>query len=107
MSSIGLASGSPKPVSVMLKSVGFVVIIASFALKLILALVLGVLSAPAYTVNVDYDENLLEYVSSQGGTANNTGSKVIVVYYYNAGGTDAPRTNMSITFKAKEGENCG
>lgn len=57
----------------------------------------------AYTVNVDYDENLLEYVSSQGGTANNTGSKVIVVYYYNAGGTDAPRTNMSITFKAKEG----
>lgn len=56
----------------------------------------------AYTVNVDYDENLLEYVSSQGGTANNTGSKVIVVYYYNAGGTEAPRNNMSITFKAKE-----
>lgn len=57
----------------------------------------------AYTVNVDYDENLLEYVSAEGGTANNTGSKVIVVYHYNAGGTDAPRTNMSVTFKAKEG----
>ncbi len=57
----------------------------------------------SYTVNVDYDDNLLEYVSAEGGTANNTGSKVIVVYYYNAGGTDTPRTNMSITFKAKEG----
>ena len=56
----------------------------------------------AYTVNVDYDENLLEYISAEGGTANNTGSKVIVVYHYNAGVDTAPRNNMSITFKAKE-----
>lgn len=57
----------------------------------------------AYTVNVDYDENLLEYISAEGGTANNTGTKVIVVYHYNAGVDPAPRNNMSITFKAKEG----
>lgn len=57
----------------------------------------------AYTVNVDYDENLLEYISAEGGTANNTGSKVIVVYHYNAGVDIAPRNTMSITFKAKEG----
>lgn len=57
----------------------------------------------AYTVNVDYDENLLEYISAEGGTANNTGSKVIVVYHYNAGVDPAPRSTMSITFKAKEG----
>lgn len=56
----------------------------------------------AYTVNVDYDENLLEYVSAEGGTANNTGSKVILTYYYNAGGTEAPRNSASVTFKAKE-----
>lgn len=57
----------------------------------------------AYTVNVDYDENLLEYVSSQGGTANNTGSKVILTYYYNAGADSSPRNSASVTFKAKEG----
>ena len=56
----------------------------------------------AYTVNVDYDENLLEYVSSQGGTANNTGSKVILTYYYNAGADSTPSTSASISFKAKE-----
>ncbi len=56
----------------------------------------------AYTVNVDYDENLLEYVSTEGGTANNTGSKVILTYYYNAGADSAPRNSASVTFKAKE-----
>lgn len=56
----------------------------------------------AYTVNVDYDENLLQYVSVEGGTANNTGSKVILTYYYNAGADSAPRNSASITFKAKE-----
>lgn len=57
----------------------------------------------SYTVNVDYDDNLLEYVSANGGTANNTGSKVIVVYHYNQGVDTSARTNMSVTFKAKEG----
>lgn len=57
----------------------------------------------SYDVNVDYDDNLLQYVSVDGGTANNTGSKVLVSYFYNAAQDAAPRTSMSITFKAKEG----
>lgn len=57
----------------------------------------------SYDVNVDYDDNLLQYVSVDGGTANNTGSKVLVSYFYNAAQDPAPRTSMSITFKAKEG----
>lgn len=56
----------------------------------------------SYDVNVDYDDNLLQYVSVDGGTANNTGSKVLVSYFYNAAQDPAPRTSMSITFKAKE-----
>lgn len=56
----------------------------------------------AYTVNVAYDNNLLEYVSANGGTANDTGTQVIVVYHYNAGVDTSARTNMSVTFKAKD-----
>jgi len=56
----------------------------------------------AYTFDVAYDNNLLEYVSAEGGTANDTGTKVRVYYFDQTGGT-SPRTNMSVTFKAKEG----
>lgn len=56
----------------------------------------------SYTVDVAYDNNLLEYVSSEGGTANDTGAKVRVYYFDQTGGS-SPRNNMSITFKAKEG----
>lgn len=57
----------------------------------------------SYGVNVDYDDNLLEYVSVEGATANNTGTSVRTEYHYNASSGEAPRTTMSITFKAKEG----
>lgn len=55
----------------------------------------------AYTVHISYDNNIFEYVSAEGGTANNTGSKVIVTFHDTTGGTN-PRSNMSVTFKAKD-----
>ena len=55
----------------------------------------------AYTFDISYDNNIFEYVSADGGTANNTGDKVKVVFHDSTGGTN-PRTNMSVTFKAKE-----
>lgn len=55
----------------------------------------------AYTVHVSYDNNIFEYVSAEGGTANDTGSKVIVTFHDTTGGTN-PRSNMSVTFKAKD-----
>lgn len=54
----------------------------------------------AYTFNFAYDNNIFEYVSVDGGTANDTQDKVIVTYYDSTGGNN-PRSNMSITFKAK------
>lgn len=54
-----------------------------------------------YTVKVAYDNNIFEYVSVEGGTANDTTDKVNVVFHDDTGGTN-PRNNMSITFKAKE-----
>lgn len=56
----------------------------------------------SYTFNIDYDDALFEYVSVEGATANNTGTKVIATYYDSTGGTN-PRTSMSVTFKAKDG----
>jgi len=55
----------------------------------------------AYTFDFAYDKNIFEYVSVDGGTANDTTDKVIVTYYDSTGGSN-PRSNMSITFKAKE-----
>lgn len=57
-------------------------------------------SLGAYTFDISYDNNLFEYVSADGGTANNTGDKVRVVFFDSTGGTN-PRTNMSVKFKAK------
>lgn len=54
----------------------------------------------AYTFEVSYDNNIFEYISAEGGTANDTTDKVKVVYHDSTGGTN-PRTNMSVTFKAK------
>ena len=56
----------------------------------------------AYTFDVAYDNNLLEYVSAEGGTPSDNGTRVRVTFYDSTGGT-SPRTNMSVTFKAKEG----
>lgn len=54
-----------------------------------------------YTVKIAYDNNIFEYVSVDGGTANDTTDKVNVVFHDQTGGT-SPRNNMSVTFKAKE-----
>lgn len=54
-----------------------------------------------YTVKVAYDKNIFEYVSVDGGTANVLADKVNVVFHDATGGS-APRSTMSITFKAKE-----
>ena len=56
----------------------------------------------AYTFDINYDNNLFEYVSVDGGTENNTGSKVRVTYYDSTGGSNS-RDYMSIIFKAKDG----
>lgn len=55
----------------------------------------------AYTVDVAYDNNLFEYVSSEGGTSNDTGTKVRTIFYDTTGGAN-PRSNLSVTFKAKD-----
>lgn len=56
----------------------------------------------AYTLNFAYDNKLFDYVSTDGGTANNTGDKVIVTFYDTTGGSN-PKNSMSIKFKAKTG----
>lgn len=55
----------------------------------------------AYTVDIAYDSNLFEYVSSEGGTENDNGTRVRVYYFDQTGGS-SPRRNMSVTFKAKD-----
>lgn len=55
----------------------------------------------AFTVDVAYDNNLFEYVSSEGGTSNDTGTKVRTIFYDTTGGAN-PRSNLSVTFKAKD-----
>lgn len=56
----------------------------------------------AYTFDIAYDNKLLEYVSAEGGTPNDNGTRVRVTFYDSTGGT-SPRTFMKVTFKAKEG----
>lgn len=55
----------------------------------------------AYTFDVAYDNNIFEYVSTDGGTENDNGTRVRVTYYDSTGGSN-PKSNMSVTFKAKE-----
>lgn len=55
----------------------------------------------AYTFDVAYDNNLFEYVSAEGGTANDNGTRVRTTFYDSTGGS-SPRSNMSVTFKAKD-----
>ena len=54
----------------------------------------------AYTFDFKYDNNIFEYVSVDGGTANDTSDKVRVTFHDSTGGTN-PRENMSIKFRAK------
>lgn len=58
-------------------------------------------SLGAYTVDVAYDNNIFEYISSEGGTENDNGTRVRLTYHDTTGGTN-PRTNAIVTFKAKE-----
>lgn len=54
----------------------------------------------AYTFNIDYDDDVFDYVSVDGGTTNVVNDKVKVTFYDSTGGTN-PRNSMSATFKAK------
>lgn len=54
-----------------------------------------------YTVDVAYDNNLFEYISVEGGTADDNGTRVRTTFHDAQGGTN-PRSNMSVTFKAKD-----
>ena len=56
----------------------------------------------AYTFDIAYDNNLLEYMETDGGTPNDNGTRVRVVFYDSTGGS-SPKESMHITFKAKEG----
>lgn len=55
----------------------------------------------SYTFDIAYDSNLLEFVTVDGGTADDNGTRVRV-YFYDTTGGSAPRGNMSVTFRAKE-----
>ena len=54
----------------------------------------------SYTFDVAYDNKLFEYVSAEGGTPNDNGTRVRVVFFDSSGGTN-PRQDMTVTFKAK------
>lgn len=58
-------------------------------------------SLGAYTFDFAYDNNLLEYVSSEGKTSDNDNGTRVRVYYYDATVGSQTRTSMSITFRAK------
>ena len=55
----------------------------------------------AYTVNVAYDNAIFDYVSAEGGTPSDDGTKVKLVFYDSTGGS-ATRSKAKITFKAKD-----
>ena len=55
----------------------------------------------AYTFDIAYDNNIFDFVSAEGGTENDNGTRVRVTYYDSSGGSN-PRENMSVTFKAKD-----
>lgn len=54
----------------------------------------------AYTFDIAYDNNIFDYVSSEGGTANDTSDKVRITFHDSTGGSN-PRQNASILFRAK------
>ena len=55
----------------------------------------------SYTADIAYDNNLLEFVSAEGGTENDNGTRIRVYFFDSSGGSN-PRRTMSVTFKAKE-----
>ena len=55
----------------------------------------------SYTVDIAYDNNLFDFVSVEGGTENDNGTRIRAYYFDQTGGSN-PRRNMSVTFKAKQ-----
>lgn len=56
----------------------------------------------SYTFDVAYDNNLFEYVSSEGTTSADDNGTRIRAYFFDSTGGSSPRSNMSVTFKAKD-----
>ena len=59
-------------------------------------------SLGAYTFDIAYDNNLLEFVSASDGTPNDMSTKVRIVYYDSSGGSNT-KDSLTVVFKAKEG----
>lgn len=57
-------------------------------------------SMGAATVNLAFNNSLFDYTSATGGTANNLGSTIRIVFFDNTGGSK-PTSSMSVTFRAK------
>lgn len=56
----------------------------------------------SYTFDIAYDNNLFEYVSSEGVTSADDNGTRVRVYFFDSTGGSNPRSNMSVTFKAKD-----
>lgn len=59
-------------------------------------------SLGAYNFYIAYDNNLLEYVSGEGGIISDHGTRVQILFHDETGGSN-PRNNLYIVFRAKEG----
>lgn len=56
----------------------------------------------SYTFDIAYDNNLFEYVSSEGVTSADDNGTRVRAYFFDSTGGSNPRSNMSVTFKAKD-----
>ena len=56
----------------------------------------------AYTITIDYDDDLLDVVSIDGGAKNDLDGKIKVVYPNELKSEIEARSSMSVTFKAKD-----
>ena len=59
-------------------------------------------SLGAYTFDIAYDNNLLEFVSASDGTPNDMSTKVRIVYYDSTGGSNT-KDSLDVVFRAKDG----
>jgi len=57
----------------------------------------------AYTFDIDFDDALLEYVSSTGVTSASATGDTVTAFFTDLTGGSAPSSSMSVTFKAKTG----
>lgn len=54
----------------------------------------------SYTVTVNYDTDIFDYIGSESGADNSVDGEAIVTYHYVANGSESPRTSEKLTFKA-------